>query len=410
MKVVLSSNVPHYHYAAEALDGAGLLQRYITGIVPFDRRAERLLPRYWADKLAGRRLPEIDRERVTSLVVPELVQKATALTHVLTLERSNWVQNELFDRLAERRVGACDVFHHVSTIGLRSARRARRDGAVVVCDERAEFPDYQRSVLTREYELLGIPYSAPGLLWDERLKAEYETSDYLIVASGYARDTFVEAGYAADRVFVVPYGFEPSLFGDVRGGAGDTFRVLFCGRVTPRKGVHHLVQAFEDLEPADGELVLVGAVDPALRGHAARWARNPRIHFVGEVAKIRLPEWYGRASVLVLPSLADAQPLVCFEAMACGLPVIVTTATGSREIVRDGTDGFVVPPGDAAALRDRLHRLHDDPELAARMGASARTRIREFTWKEYERRLLDVYARLGAPRGGAAAAAVGAGA
>jgi len=394
VKVVLSSNVPHYHYAAAALDGAGLLQRYITGIVPLGRPSERLLPRYWREKLAGRRLPPLDRGRVTSLAVPELVQKVAALSHVTSRERSVWAQNELFDRLAERRVDGCDVFHHVSSIGLRSARRAKRNGAIVVCDERAEHPDHQRAVLVREYEELGLPFEPPGRLWDARVKAEYEASDYLVVGSGYARDTFVVAGYRPERIFVIPYGFEPALFGGAPATPDGVFRILFCGQVTPRKGVHHLVRAFRELSRADSELVLLGPIDPALRAQAERWSSEPGVRVVGEVPKVRLREWYTDASVLALPSVADAQPLVVFEAMACGLPVVATSAMGSREIVRDGVDGFVISPGDVETLRDRLARLASDREATARMGSFAQARIAEFTWDAYEQRLLDVYAKL----------------
>jgi glycosyltransferase involved in cell wall biosynthesis len=118
------------------------------------------------------------------------------------------------------------------------------------------------------------------------------------------------------------------------------------------------------------------------------------VRFVGHVPKADLPELYRRASVFVLPSLADSYGLVTLEAMACGLPVIVTENCGSKEAVREGVDGFVVPIRDPQALATALRRLYDDPDRRHAMGRVAATRAREFTWERYGDRLLAVYDRI----------------
>jgi glycosyltransferase involved in cell wall biosynthesis len=81
-------------------------------------------------------------------------------------------------------------------------------------------------------------------------------------------------------------------------------------------------------------------------------------------------------SVLVHPSLADGFSYAVAEAMACGLPVIVSDNTGAADLVEDGVQGYVVPTGDAHAIAERLHHLHSHPELLAQMGARARETIR----------------------------------
>jgi len=118
---------------------------------------------------------------------------------------------------------------------------------------------------------------------------------------------------------------------------------------------------------------------------------NNRIRHIPDVPKVELLRYYSNASVFVLPSVADAQPLVVLEAMACGLPVIVTENCGSTDFVRDGIDGFVIPIRDVEALKDRLLFLYKDEAKRRQMGDQARTRVQEFTWEQYGRRLIEVY-------------------
>jgi glycosyltransferase involved in cell wall biosynthesis len=280
----------------------------------------------------------------------------------------------------------------VSSIGLVSARKAKRSGAVVICDERAEHPAVQLRVLAPEYDALGLPFRPQVAIWHERVEKEYELTDQLFVGSMYSKETYVAAGFDRARIHVVPYGFEPTVFTEARhepdrGG----LRILFCGQVTPRKGVHRLVAAFERASLPEATLRLVGPIDPALSGHVRRWRAIPGLEVVGEVPKLELPAHYGWASVFALPSLADAQPLACLEAMASGLPAIVTTAMGSREIVRDEIDGFVVAPSDDDALAARLVQLDADRELLRTQGSSARERAGLFTWDAYEDKFIAAY-------------------
>jgi glycosyltransferase involved in cell wall biosynthesis len=103
---------------------------------------------------------------------------------------------------------------------------------------------------------------------------------------------------------------------------------------------------------------------------------------------------YGRASVFVLVSVNDGFPNVVIEAMACGVPVIVSENVGVKDIIREGVDGFVVPIRDVGAIQERLTRLKEDPSLRARMGRAASLRARVFTWDRYGERLVEVYRSL----------------
>jgi glycosyltransferase involved in cell wall biosynthesis len=87
-----------------------------------------------------------------------------------------------------------------------------------------------------------------------------------------------------------------------------------------------------------------------------------------------------------------------YEAMAAGLPVVTTRNAGS--VVRDGRDGFIVPPRDPRAIRDKLLLLRGNPDLARAMGVSARERIASFSWESYEDKVLSLYRGLSRGTGG----------
>ena len=94
------------------------------------------------------------------------------------------------------------------------------------------------------------------------------------------------------------------------------------------------------------------------------------------------------ASVLVLPSVQDGFGLVVLEAMAAGLPVIVSDHVGAKDCVREGVDGFVVPVRDADAIAERLRWLRADRSRQRRMGLNAREQALRYTWDAYRQRLL----------------------
>jgi glycosyltransferase involved in cell wall biosynthesis len=93
------------------------------------------------------------------------------------------------------------------------------------------------------------------------------------------------------------------------------------------------------------------------------------------------------ADVFVFPSLFEGSAVVTYEALACGLPCVVTPAAGS--VVRDGVEGFLVEPRDVNGLAQRMEQLGNMPELRAWMSAAARCRARDFDWPRYHGALVD---------------------
>jgi glycosyltransferase involved in cell wall biosynthesis len=148
----------------------------------------------------------------------------------------------------------------------------------------------------------------------------------------------------------------------------DPPHVLYAGRLSPEKGVLALVEAARGLP-------LVVAGDGPLRDRVPEGR--------GWVPHDELLRLYDRAAIVACPSLREGFGVACAEAMAHARPVVASNVGGLRDLVVDGETGLLVPPGDVAALRSALERLVGDENLRRRLGAAARTRIREhFSWEQ----------------------------
>jgi glycosyltransferase involved in cell wall biosynthesis len=110
-------------------------------------------------------------------------------------------------------------------------------------------------------------------------------------------------------------------------------------------------------------------------------------HHIDHIPQSELAEAFRKADVFVFPTLVEGMPLVVIEAMASGLPVI-TTPNGPGDIVRDGVDGFLVPPRNVDAIAERLEQLRLDPNLRISMGRAARERALKFTWEYYREKVV----------------------
>lgn len=162
--------------------------------------------------------------------------------------------------------------------------------------------------------------------------------------------------------------------------------VLFVGRLSAPKGIYDLFDAIPRVIERfpEARFVLVGvaesdAMEPVLRAEADRRGIAGRVVFMGSLDGRDKAAAYVTSQMLVLPSWTEAFPLVVPEAMAAGLPVVVTAVGAIPDFVKDGKDGFLVTPRNPPELADRICRLLGDESLRRRMGERVRERAaREF--------------------------------
>ena len=234
----------------------------------------------------------------------------------------------------------------------------------------------------------------------------------VITISEFTRREILElTGVDGDRVEVIPYGIS-SIFrplpaeGEVeayrvRAGLPDKF-VLFVGTLQPRKNVDGLVRAFHQARRKAAfphKLVLCGGrgwLYDEIFDLIKRLGLTDHVRYMDSVPHEELPVVYNLADLFVYPSWFEGFGLPPLEAMACGTPVICSSATSLPEVVGDA--GITIPPSDIDGLADAIARVLDDGELAAGMSRAGLERARRFSWEENARRTIDVYQRIA--RGG----------
>jgi len=172
-------------------------------------------------------------------------------------------------------------------------------------------------------------------------------------------------------------------------------RVLFVGRPEERKGLPILLAAFGALvEHVPSRLTVIGAE----REDVLRYLADPEtMQFIdvrGRVSGEALHQAMHEADVLCAPSLSgESFGMVLTEAFAAGTPAIASAIAGYSDVVSDGVDGVLVPPGDAQRLAEELQRAHHEPERLTAMGRAARQSAERYAWPHVADRVTTVYER-----------------
>lgn len=294
---------------------------------------------------------------------------------------------------ATRRLGAKGAFlqvaYFVEAAALAAAMEARG-----VDHLHNHFADSSCTVAMLASELGGVPFSftlhGPGIFFEPKewhLGTKLERAAFCAAISNFARS---QASLFCDpsvwpRIRIVHCGV--GEVGDPAAGVGGVARteggpleLLFVGRLDQVKGVLVLFDAVAGLvaQGRDLRLTLVGDGPQRadLERRTSELGIGDRIVFAGYRSQAEVQEHLATADVFVLPSFAEGVPVSLMEAMARAKPVVATNVGGVTELVRDGCNGVVVAPGDAAALAGAIASLDDDPDRRVAMGAEGRATVR----------------------------------
>ena len=239
-------------------------------------------------------------------------------------------------------------------------------------------------------------------LWNHLLG--YVTQRLLVSSRQVFQDVRRYDRLPAEKILLLPYGIRlsevacPLTKAEAKAALGlEGFCVGTIGRLEEQKGHRHLVAAVPAIAAAIPDLKVLLVGDGRLRGdlegQVQELGLQQVVHFLG--TRRDLARLYRAMDVFVLPSLWEGLPLVLLKAMAAGLPVIATRVSGVEEVIRDGVNGRLVPPGQAEALAQAVLELAAQPSLLARWGQAAReTVVQNYSLEAMLARLETLYMEL----------------
>ena len=194
-----------------------------------------------------------------------------------------------------------------------------------------------------------------------------------------------------DKMHVIHCGIDPDLFNLVS-HQGQARQLLFIGRLASVKGLPILLESLAQLKPNYPDLCLTVIGDGPEKDYLQQMVKELNIEnqvkFVGYQSQESVRNYLQQTEIFVLSSFAEGLPVVLMEAMAAGVPVIATQIAGVSELVDNGVNGYLVPPGNVAALTEKIEKLIVSPELRTQFSLQGRKKVeQEFNINDEVKRL-----------------------
>ena len=298
-------------------------------------------------------------------------------------------------RRLEKLVGHIDIIHTWPLGALQTLKAAAKLGIPTVLERCNAHTGFAMEVVQKECERLGVtlPPDHEHANNPEKLRKEeeeYRLADRLLCPSDFTVKTFLERGYAKEKLARHIYGVDEKVYHpgseprDPRRG----LTMLFVGVCAVRKGVHYALEAWlQSPASKDGTFLIAGEFLPAYAEKLAAMLSHPSVRVLGH--RNDVAELMRKSDILILPSIEEGFGLVVTEAMASGCVPLASEAC--TEICKHMETGLMHRIGDVAAITQHITMLHEDRALLARLRAASLAAVPEINWTAAGVKLLNVY-------------------
>ena len=215
--------------------------------------------------------------------------------------------------------------------------------------------------------------------FDKVVNYTLKNADKVVVASRFLWKQAILAGCPPEKLVLIPHGIDTGKFNQNTAGSyihqimSGNRPVIFSARShKPQYGLEYLIKAASIvIKNRPDSIFLIGGTGPLKRAHerlAEDLGLKNNLFLLGEIPPETMPNYYGLCDIFVIPSITESFGMVTIEAMACGKPVIGSNVGGIPEIIRDGVNGFLVPPRSQEGLAEKILFLLENPDLMEKMG------------------------------------------
>lgn len=210
----------------------------------------------------------------------------------------------------------------------------------------------------------------------------------------------LELAHTTDKeqdIKVIPNGVDVQKFRPdaTQRPSDETILTIGATRITARKGIHFLLKGVAPLiaqyPQLRVEILGEGSEKEELERQVVALGLTEHVRFLGYVSPEETPRYYQRASIFVLPSLNEGMSNALLEALASGLPLLVTDTGGSKELVTEGENGLYIQKESAESIRHALEQLLAERAVRERMGEASRRRAETQSWQSVAEQYVDIY-------------------
>jgi glycosyltransferase involved in cell wall biosynthesis len=315
---------------------------------------------------------------------PNLIEAVPPFLKPLYYRRAN-LPKTMAEKLFLQDIKDFDAAYLWMATSGETFRKVKQNNVPIFLERINCYQGKAKCILDQAYQRLGIkPQHRITLDTIKEEDAELELADFIFCPSQEVKKSFQEAGVPEYKLLQTSEGWSLKRFPDLptKKEVSDSVTVLFLGKISVRKGAHLLMRVW-DRSGIKGRLIMFGEIEPAIAETCGDFFQRPDIvhyEFSNDYAFA-----YREADIFAFPSLEEGSPLVAYEAMAHGLPMLVSPM-GAGGIVRDGLDGIVLDAYDEDAWVESLRNLATSFDLRTRFGNSGRQWIQEFTWEKVAQR------------------------
>lgn len=302
-----------------------------------------------------------------------------------------------FGSMASKYLGDAEILHLRTGYGQGGIlEKAKKNGVKVIADHSIACTEEIDEILSPEYKKYGINVGiGPKSEFWNLVILDCKEADLIIANSDYVKDSFIRHGYDANKIKVNYLGVREDWFSIKKEYTfkDGLMKILFIGEFGIRKGAEYLIKASQILNkmPINYKIVVIGGLNEI--DELVRKSDMSHFEFVGTVLYEDLKKFYSQSDVYLFPSLCEGSTRAGMEAMAAGLPVILTDNCGCP--VQDGVNGLIVPIKDEMAIANAVERMYNSQCLRERLGKeAARTIANNYTWEHYKNNILSIYSHL----------------
>ena len=238
----------------------------------------------------------------------------------------------------------------------------RRHGGKTFLDAGNSHIEHYWQLISEEHRRWNCPTPPFSPFWMERSRETLTETDYVLAPSSYVSNSFLERGFKPEQILKNPYPVDFSVFkpdGQPR-PKNRPLTIINTGSLSLRKGTPYLLESFRLIQKnfPDARLLLTSSIQDDIKPILPRFSDLP-IEWSPPLPHAQLAERLRSADIFVLPSLEEGLVRTACEAMACGLPAILTPHTGANDFVKSGVSGEVVPIRDAKAIAEAVLKWAD---------------------------------------------------